>query len=275
MKEFGLRRRFAGFMTVIILASASAAAMQALFVKKQRDDWYSLKEEVLAREQLLMLIRSQMGYGSLIHNFKNYVLRGQPDYYRQLSENHSAVAQGIKRYRQLSGLTVAEHNALDDIRQVADQYLASANVVRDLLARGADRVSIDKSVKISDGPAVQGLSQLQARNTELLAIYIQRLESRVDSVFGITLLLIVLSLAVVLFAGTLFYRSLTRWQRSLYDAPVSLLCGMAGEVRDEAGNVAAGGTQHVSGISLLSEETAAAVERNKAVIAELDHKALQ
>lgn len=275
MKELGLRHRFAGFVAVIILAFASAGTVQALFLKGQRNDWNGLREQALARQQLLAVIQAQMGYGALIHNFKNYVLRGQDSYYLQFTENHLAVTLGIKRYHQLGGLTMTERNALDNIQQVADQYLASATAVRDLLARGADSGSIDKSVKISDAPAVKGLADLQARNTELLAIYIQRIESRVDSAFTSVLPLMLASLVVVLLAGLLFYRYLAGRQRSLRNPPAGQYQGIAGEAGDGSDPVAGRAEHSVSRISLLSEETAAVVEQNKAVIAELDHKALQ
>ncbi|WP_271270554.1 hypothetical protein [Aliamphritea hakodatensis] len=275
MKKLGLRGRFAGFTGIVIMVFVSAAAVQTLLLQGQRDDWHNLKDQALARDHLLTEIRSQLGYGSLIHNFKNYVLRGQAGYYRQLTENHAALSSGIKRYRQLDGLTMSEGNALDNIQRVADQYLASATAVRNLLARGADSGSIDKSVKISDEPAIQGLSDLQARYAELLAKYVRKIESRADPASGTAFVLMAASLAVILLVALLFYRYLSAQQRAVRTVPGSQPHGVAGEISNEDGSIANSGAQHVSRIFLLSEETAAAVERNKAVIAELDHKAQQ
>ena len=44
------------------------------------NDWNYYENSVTKRQSLLMNIKAEFGYGSAIHNFKNYVLRGSDKY---------------------------------------------------------------------------------------------------------------------------------------------------------------------------------------------------
>ncbi len=271
MKGFGLIHRFAGLFTVIVVSIGGVLLVQTLMIQTQRSDWQTLKDQTLARERLLLSIRSQMGYGALIHNFKNYVLRGQEKYYQRISENHAAVTGGLEQYRLLTDLTEGERNALDSIQGIADRYLASTDVVRDLLARGADTGSIDKSVKVSDLPAVEGFAHLQGRYSELLNLYMRASETRANTAAGYAFMLLAGCLAVILLAAFALYWHISGRLHVLREEEhkLSLREANLSQRMDTPDDVGSSG--NVSSISLLSAETAAVVARNKAAIAELDH----
>lgn len=206
MKGLGLKHRFVSLIAVVILAFAGVLYVQTTMLQDQRNSWQELRDQALARENVLLAVRSEMGYGALIHNFKNYVLRGQEKYYQRITDNHSSLSEGLNRYRQLSGLTEAEQTALDDIQKVADQYQAAAGSVRDLFARGADVGSIDKTVKISDTPAIQGFLALEESYAELVSLYTSRFESQTGTAISTTVMLMLGCLVVILLAAFALYQ---------------------------------------------------------------------
>ena len=101
-----------------------------------------------------------MGYGGLIHNFKNYVLRGQAEY--QVTFN-----QQVNRLKYLFTLLMknlpedgAGQQQVRQVLSVIGNYEANINLVANAWSSG-DRVrDIDRLVRIDDTPAIAALAQL-------------------------------------------------------------------------------------------------------------------
>ncbi len=123
--------------------------------------WDQYQNQTVARQELLLKIQSSFGYGNMIHNFKNFVLRGNNKYFSQISENNDAIDTAINQYRQLSDLTSTELQALQNIAKVNQLYLEAANVVRNRLKAGDSAHQIDMAIRISDKPAIDGFLALR------------------------------------------------------------------------------------------------------------------
>jgi len=77
--------------------------------------WSHYLDHVAKREDLLMEIRAAFGYGGLIHNFKNYVLRAEEKYAQRAREHAGELRRLIKEYRALGDVTAQEEAALNDL----------------------------------------------------------------------------------------------------------------------------------------------------------------
>ena len=111
------------------------------------------------KTEILSRMRTSMGFGGMIHQFKNYVLRqDQPRIAKVVSAAEKA-QQAIKEYRGL-GVTNDEQKALDNISGVISLYTKNLAVIEPLARQGKTPEEIDKRVKISDNPALQGFKTL-------------------------------------------------------------------------------------------------------------------
>ncbi len=161
----------------ILLISTGAIYLQIAPIKAQ---WAQYHEEVAKRHTLLLDIRSQFGYGGIIHNFKNYVLRGTAKYQQRLHNNFSKLNRVLDEYRKLNGLSAEERRALEKIATVMGKYQGTIDKVNQMHKQHTPR-EIDTAVKIDDSPAFEGFKVLDARYRQLIEKHTQTLEEHIDS----------------------------------------------------------------------------------------------
>ena len=101
-----------------------------------------------------------LGMGGLIHNFKNYVLRGEPEYVEQVHSSHRNAVTIMEQLLATPGVSNSDRTALAEIRRVTDRYLESLPTVTRMLSEGHDTRSIDAAVKIDDTPIEAALEKL-------------------------------------------------------------------------------------------------------------------
>jgi len=104
-------------------------------------------------------LRAGMGYGGMIHEFKNLVLRGDLPRVEKVQGHIADIETSISTYRSL-GTTTAEKIALDDIENTVSEYKSNLATVSELIISKASISEIDKAVKINDAPALRGLKTL-------------------------------------------------------------------------------------------------------------------
>ncbi|WP_299479294.1 methyl-accepting chemotaxis protein [uncultured Roseibium sp.] len=107
----------------------------------------------------LVALRDHLGYGGMIHQFKNYVLRKDHARQEKIFSAADASKNAIAAYRKLP-LSTAQMAALNDIEDMIDRYTEATKTVESLAGQGKSAAEIDKIVKISDGPALAGLQHM-------------------------------------------------------------------------------------------------------------------
>ncbi len=117
---------------------------------------------------LLVALRSALGYGGMIHQFKNLVLRKDAPRVQKVDAAAKTAKEAIARYRQLKP-SPEEEAALQEIEATIDSYLSMAPKVLSMGTTGKAAAEIDGAVKISDGPALAGLTQLGLAAQEEIA----------------------------------------------------------------------------------------------------------
>jgi hypothetical protein len=106
-----------------------------------------------------------LGYGGAIHNFKNYVLRGEhrPEHGEIARRQFSMVLDIIMR---LEKKTEMEHQAiksLTDVRDMVEGYLSGLIRIKGLYEKGWRLEDIDRVVIVNDELAVKGLDYLRSK----------------------------------------------------------------------------------------------------------------
>jgi len=152
----------------LIAASVALVAVVGVVAQAQRSAtdrlhaaWVEFDDAGDEKATVLNELRRQLGFGGMIHQFKNYVIRGDaPRAARVEGYVGGALAQ-LEIYRELAP-TPQEASAIAAIEAVVLAYREKLSVVRGLVADGAAPEAIDAAVKIDDQPALDGLAALAA-----------------------------------------------------------------------------------------------------------------
>lgn len=113
------------------------------------------------RNDALNGIQSLIGYGGLIHDFKNYVIRGDSQYTARFQQKFNTVLQEIENYRNLPNINSEEKNALNTIKNTFQQYQSNLATVSAMKRQQADISKIDKRVIVNDKPALKAIKLLR------------------------------------------------------------------------------------------------------------------
>ena len=110
------------------------------------------------KAKLLSELHENMGFGGAIHQFKNYVLRSEPEYEQRFIERYE---RSIQILDELSARASAEEKAyIKLIRDTLTKYRKAAVTASEMIRSGYDSNEIDNAVKINDGPALKALHAL-------------------------------------------------------------------------------------------------------------------
>jgi PAS domain S-box-containing protein len=147
-------------------------------------------------------IRGHLGYGGIIHTFKNYVLRGD-DAYRarmieQLAHFHAAVDNYLATL-----ISPAERAALETIRATIAEYEAKLPIAARAAAADWPVERTDALVRVDDTEAIRALNTLEViwqenrlRSTERIVAAVARGEALIGA--GFVGLLALTSVALLL-----------------------------------------------------------------------------
>lgn len=105
-------------------------------------------------------IRGYLGYGGIIHNFKNYVLR-QDDQYRQAMLKQIDQFDRVMAQYLAEPLPADERRALNTIQAVIAEYQSRLPVAMQAAAEGWDVAKTDRKVRVSDAAAITALLDLE------------------------------------------------------------------------------------------------------------------
>ncbi|BBP45472.1 hypothetical protein THMIRHAS_08450 [Thiosulfatimonas sediminis] len=151
-----------------------------------------LQAQIYEKQLIFKELQSQMGYGNMIHNFKNFILRGETDYRTssypaKFQENIDKINDLIARYQKVETPTEEEIKELLAIQNTVKQYTQQMELVKQLKAENAPINYIDSQVVVDDRPAMNamqdlfthmqesGSTQLKALNKEIKAFQISQL----------------------------------------------------------------------------------------------------
>ncbi|HIQ51262.1 MAG TPA: methyl-accepting chemotaxis protein [Nautiliaceae bacterium] len=138
----------------VILASLNQKVQQV------RD----LINKIPAKLELLSQVKEDVGYGGLIHNFKNYVLRGQSKYEQKIKENYEKLITLIEKIEQM-GIGEKEKKEIAAIKKVFRKYYKGVSKVKEGWDKSLSIREIDKIVKVNDTPAVNAFKNLNQTQT--------------------------------------------------------------------------------------------------------------
>jgi PAS domain S-box-containing protein len=166
-----------GLTTVALVSFGFALWMRIVKIENQ---WREYSREAIHKTHIMGDIRSSMGYGGFIHNFKNYMLRQDPSYIPRIEKNFLDLGAAIQEFSQLD-LTDLERNAFKAFLAVHDEYYGKVELAKRLVSQGLSPTQVDAQVKVDDEPALKALDYLAEVVLEQSHIMEVETESRLAS----------------------------------------------------------------------------------------------
>ncbi|MDF1884017.1 nitrate- and nitrite sensing domain-containing protein [Sulfurimonas sp. SAG-AH-194-C21] len=182
-----------GFFTTVSLKKHSqlfkTEEIQKYFtkVKNKRIQLY----EKSKRNEILAFIKENIGYGGLIHNFKNYVIRGNTKYAKAVQEDYNNLAVAINKYKNLEGTTQEEIKELEIIKKVFSEYLNKIKIVtKAYKLKKVNIHELDYLVKVNDRPALDALENLTKNIYGSSSEWFEIATKRIDTLRDIELIIV-------------------------------------------------------------------------------------
>lgn len=120
-----------------------------------------------SKNDLLNGLQILIGYGGLIHNFKNYLIRAEnsfADVYDDLYVNAISI---LDKYRNLQGMSQKEIDSLNTVEATFLEYKEHLQLISNLREKGVSISEIDMRVKVDDKPALVAIQYLHKSVTGL------------------------------------------------------------------------------------------------------------
>lgn len=213
-----IKQKFFALLGFNLLATVIILAITVPGLYSISDSYNQFVDEVAARQSLLMDIKDHMGFGAGIHNFKNYVLRGNQKYYPRIKDNFSSVQQDIEAYRKVPNLTVQEGIALDKIQSVVKAYQENTDKIKPMVEQGSAAATVDKVVKINDSPALDGFKILSDHYQHLTETTTTSLVSKIDNTVIYAVSVIVIATLMIMTLGWIVIQSTVKRISDVSDA---------------------------------------------------------
>ncbi|NQU71644.1 MAG: response regulator [Rhodospirillales bacterium] len=148
----------------LLMVVAVLVALSTYFVVKQvdqiADTWGRYDTGAAAKAVTLNKLHAALGYGGLIHQFKNYVLRQDRPNLVKIQEKLFDLSVALTAYQNMN-IHERERRALHSIQETLSKYARSVAVAEKMAVSGASPVEIDGVVTIDDRPALDAFAVLQ------------------------------------------------------------------------------------------------------------------
>jgi len=158
----------------------------------------------------LLRLKNELGYGGFIHNFKNYVLRGQIKYYDRVLRNYDDLIFYLDNLDNSFGMTDEDRENISVIRTTVNDYRSAADLIKPLVEEGRSIAYIDNMVKIDDTPAMDALKNLDAGYKDFIDNNSKLISSRIKTTLFIFAVLVTISSIIFVIVLTLIFRRLIK-----------------------------------------------------------------
>ncbi len=150
-----------------ILGALCLGAFTYLTFDDIESQWSNVQDVQVKRLSALAELQQVLGYGGLIHDFKNWLLRGELTKFNEFYAEAQAAYVFVASLKE-TNTTKRSHEALDAIHGTIQRYEENARLIFGLRDQGASAEEIDALVRIDDGPAIRALQALRQDATDQL-----------------------------------------------------------------------------------------------------------
>ncbi len=187
-------------LKLLTVALAALVVGEAYFVGRDVEHSKTLLAQITDSYETSLKLEKEIGYGGLIHNFKNYVLRSDEVGYRDKASANAARALELVNILETHGNSLGVGIDLTHTRDTIMAYQRNIDLAQSMFSEGAAAEAVDESVRINDEMALLEITSAAAMITKTAREKLDRL--RVVSELRLVLVLF-------LFSGGLIYTFLS------------------------------------------------------------------
>ncbi len=125
-------------------------------VESMRNTAYTVNEKRSAASH----IASSLGYGGLIHNFKNFVLSGKTMYADAFHRDSERVNAALREFAALPGISESDQKDINTIKQLLEEYSTALSRAKEMWNSNHSIKSIERTTRVADGPALIAVTNL-------------------------------------------------------------------------------------------------------------------
>ena len=146
-----------------------ASKKQIKYILNENNDCLECKKVIKFRkilfnksfkDKIISDIFQNAGFGGLIHNYKNYLIRANNDSLNKVQKYHTAIKRSINKYRRLKEITSEEKKLLKLIKNSFDTYMGNTLEISESFAEGKSINEIDEIVKQKSKNTILALREL-------------------------------------------------------------------------------------------------------------------
>jgi HD-GYP domain-containing protein (c-di-GMP phosphodiesterase class II) len=115
----------------------------------------------IKKNNILADIKELIGYGGFIHNFKNYILRGEEKYIKNVQEQYAKLIVAIDNYESFEDMDDEELNQLKILKDTFATYMEGVQTAKAAYKDGVSINRLDELVKVDADTAKQALKNLK------------------------------------------------------------------------------------------------------------------
>lgn len=189
----------------VLLVAILIVVISYIYSKNQ-----SLRELELGMKDSITKLQSQqvtifeihklLGYGGVIHNFKNYVLRREQKHFTKANKDIENAFKTLRKLDNIVGMSAEKKAKLEVISNTFLQYKKHLQTIRQY--KGKNLVELDRIVKVDDKPALLALDWLEKR---VLLISQELQQSQARKITQIRNQLTLFSISAILLVFVLFF----------------------------------------------------------------------
>lgn len=173
------------------------------------ESWADYAEDPEKKGVWISSLRGYLGYGGIIHNFKNYVIR-KDERYRTRMMDHLTQFDAVMESYLAEPLPANERRALETIRRTIEEYRAKVDIADRAVAGNWPAERIDRLVRVDDTEAILALRNLEmlwmdsrARSTKRIIAAVTRGETLIGYGLLAMVLLVAATLSISILIGLL------------------------------------------------------------------------
>lgn len=194
-----LVRRLVRYGSLAATLTLVAGGIIGIFgIKIIATDQNVVRAQVILPQRMVDL-ESAIGYGGMIHHFKNWVLRPDDDSYRVAAIASANRALGILDEIEQVNRSVDIEVSLEAEHRTIRDYLAAIDVATEMHGAGATAREIDAAVRIDDAAALADLQNLRASLYQTLEDRHRDLVTRLRLFVGLSVVMLVAAVVAFIF----------------------------------------------------------------------------
>lgn len=209
-KLYLIRFRLFLLMSLFVANSIIVGVVVGSDLDVIKNHWNHYNDSVVDPEVYLSEIESALGYGGMIHHFKNYVLRKDSKYLTEGNESFEQFNNAFDQIYKVSDLTDEEKSQLDVIKNTMTDYKTALVSAEKLYSQGSTVSVADSIIKIDDGPAIAAFEWFKDSLEKKKVIFHNELTVTISKAISQTVIILVISVTMFLMFSIWILSSITK-----------------------------------------------------------------